>query len=113
MALRLGFESPPERLERNPLILAIFSLIQLTPTTCLMVWPPKRFAITRALHDLIRHLVLLIGKITGENRSRSQWEQTSVREMDANTRCSVCRFDPGGPALGFAEGEQPAARLAA
>src|ERR1700688_3845700 len=58
-------------------------LIQLTPTPRLMVRSPERFAITRARHDLIRHLVLLTGKITDENRSRPQSEQTSVQEMDA------------------------------
>jgi Transposase IS66 family len=81
--LKLGFELRPpvaERLERNPPSLAIFSLIpthsDATPHA------PERF-VTRARHDLIRHLVLLTGKITGENRSRPQSEQTSVQEMDA------------------------------
>src|SRR5258706_5166618 len=66
--LRLGLELRPpvaERLERDPLGLAILPLIQLATTPRLMLRPPKRLAVTRAGQDLVRHLVLLICKIEG------------------------------------------------
>ena len=49
--LRLGFElrTPiAERLERNPVSLAIFSLIELAFYPGLMVSPPKNLAVTFA-----------------------------------------------------------------
>jgi hypothetical protein len=55
---------PPvaERFERNPLSLAILSLIQLTPTPGLMVCSPERYPVARAVQQLVR-LVLLTCKI--------------------------------------------------
>src|SRR3989442_9544907 len=58
--LRLRCELRPpvaECLQRNPLSLAILSLIQLTPTPRLMVRPPERLAVTHAGKHLLRHLV--------------------------------------------------------
>jgi hypothetical protein len=65
-------------LERNPLSLAILSLIQLAPTPRLMVRPPESLAVTCAALVMVRYLVLLTCKIAGENRSRPRHHATSV-----------------------------------
>ena len=73
----------PNALSEIRLSLAILSLIQLAPLPCLMVCPPKRLAVAPARQVLVRHLVLPICKLIGENRSRLQSEETSVREINA------------------------------
>jgi hypothetical protein len=61
MHVQRRIHRPPvaERLERNPLRLAIFSLIQLNPALRLMVRPPEGLAATCTGQDIVRHLVLL------------------------------------------------------
>jgi hypothetical protein len=49
VALPFGFELRPpvaERLERNPLSLAILALIQLAMAPCIMMHSPKSLAVT-------------------------------------------------------------------
>lgn len=71
-----------ERLERNPLRLAILSLIQVATTPRFVMRSPEGLAIARATgsHPPSRSPHL---KNAGENRSRSRHHATSVREMDA------------------------------
>jgi hypothetical protein len=60
--LRLSFELRPpiaKRLERKPVSLTIFSLIQIALTPRLMVRTPKGLAVTFARPSSVRHLFLL------------------------------------------------------
>src|ERR1700686_975733 len=84
--LRLGFELRPpiaETLERNPLGFAILSLIQRALLPRLMVPAPESLAVTLTGSKFVGHLVSSLSKFVGENRSRPNLKQTSVREMDA------------------------------
>jgi hypothetical protein len=72
--LRLGFElrTPiAESLKWNPLRVTILPLIQVATLPSLMMRAPERLALTRPRSMLVRHLVLSILQIDGENRSRS------------------------------------------
>src|SRR5260370_41763641 len=80
------FDLPPpiaERLEWNPVLFAILSLIQRAVLPRLMVLAPKNLAVTLTGSKFVGHLVSSLSKFVGENRSRPIREETSVQEMDA------------------------------
>src|SRR6266566_9667063 len=84
--LRFGFELRPpiaESLERNPVRFAILSLIQRALLPRLVVLAPKNLAVTLTGSKFVGHLASSLCKFVGENRSRPNLKETSVREMDA------------------------------
>src|SRR6266566_3705384 len=84
--LWFGFELRPpiaESLERNPVRFAILSLIQRALLPRLVMLAPESLAVTLTGERFVGHLASSLCKFVGENRSRPNLKETSVREMDA------------------------------